>query len=253
MPFTGSHTVMVLPLLKRRTFSVSGLLMGSMVPDFEFFIRLEAHVIHGHSFLGMFWLNIPVALICISIYHLFVRDQLILHLPRYFSDRFRPFLIFNWITFFKSNYFKVFYSILVGNVSHLFLDSFTHLNGIFVTNIDLLNTEFWQIPLYHILQYGFSILGAIAIWRFISKMPIHKKRNQSFPMGIIKYWFLVILTTLIVYFLRYDVEDYQDFGPRIVFICSGFMAGLILASSVFNFKRFYKRSIFFKEYLTKKS
>lgn len=252
MPFTASHTAIILPLLKRRIFSVSGLLMGSMVPDFEFFIRLEANVVHGHSFWAMFWLNIPIALICISIYHLVVRNQLIINLPLYFRNRFQPYLSFNWISYFKSNYFKVFYSILIGNISHLFWDSFTHFNGFVVTKVAFLNTEFWQVPLFHILQYGFSFLGAIAIWKFISKMPSYKLRGQYVIKNIIGYWLSVFLLTGLVYFLRYDIEDYKDFGASIVFLCAGFMLGLILTSSSFNLALANNNLFLIKVYQTKK-
>ncbi len=113
MPFTGSHPAIILPLLKYRIFSVSGLLMGSMVPDFEFFLRLEANVVYGHSILPMFWLNVPTALFCLTIYHCVVRDQLILNLPLFFKKRFRPFLDFDWLSYLKSHYIKIVISILL--------------------------------------------------------------------------------------------------------------------------------------------
>jgi hypothetical protein len=234
MPFTASHPAIILPLLQRRVFSVSGLLMGSMVPDFEFFIRLEPQGVHGHSYLAMFWLNLPLALLCITLYHVIVRDQLILHLPSYFKKRFQPFLIFDWVSYFKSNYLKVIYSILVGNISHLFWDAFTHSDGFFVTLMPFLYNEFWQIPLYHLLQYGFSVLGLITILNFIATMPGYKLRGKSSIKNIVGYWCVVSITTMIIYFLRYDVEDYKDFGARVVFICAGFMLGLIVASVGYN-------------------
>lgn len=252
MPFTASHAAIILPLLKRRIFSVSGLLMGSMVPDFEFFIRLQAHVVHGHSFWAMFWLNIPTALLCISLYHIIVRNQLILNLPLYFRKRFQPLLRFDWISYFKTNYFKVVYSILVGNISHLFLDAFTHSNGFVVTKFAFLNMEYWQIPLYHILQYGFSALGAIAIWNFISKMPYCKLKGQFSIKNIVCYWLLVSVLTILIYFLRYDAEDYENFTARIVFLCVGFMAGLIVASAGYNLLQSNSSINLAKGYQTKK-
>lgn len=251
MPFTASHTAIILPLLKRKVFSVSGLLMGSMVPDFEFFIRLEARAIHGHSFWSMFWLNIPTALLCIFLYHVVVRDHLILNLPLYFRKRFQPFLSFDWILYFKSNYFKVISSILVGNISHLFLDAFTHYNGFVVENIEFLNTEYWQIPLYHILQYGFSVLGAIAILNFISKMPTNKLKVDFSIKNVLGYWGIVSFVTMLIYFLRYDIEDYADFGARVVFVCAGFIAGLVVASASYNLLSNYLID-FAKGYQTKK-
>lgn len=230
MPFTGSHPAIILPLLRYRIFSVSGLLMGSMVPDFEFFLRLEANVVYGHSIGPMFWLNIPTALLCITIYHCIVRDHLILNLPDYFKKRFWPFLSFDWLTYLKTNYVKVVLSILVGNLSHLFWDAFTHSNGLVVAQIPSLSKIVWQVPVYDILQYAFSILGAICILLFISKLPIYDLKVESKLKDNVIYWLIVFAITASVYLIRYDSEDYEQFTSRIVFICSGFLAGLILAS-----------------------
>ncbi|MRI00899.1 DUF4184 family protein [Kriegella sp. EG-1] len=235
MPFTASHPAIILPFLKHRYFSASGLIMGSMVPDFEFFLRFEANGPHGHSVWGMFWLNIPIALVFITIYHLVVRNQMLLNLPPIFRKKFEGFIEFNWISYLKSNYFKVILSILIGNISHLFWDSFTHFDGFFVSRIAFFNEEFYQVPVYNILQYGFSLLGAIAIWNFIVKMPIVKVSKKIAVKNMMSYWLLVLVTTVVVYFLRYLFEDYSDFGERIVILCAGFLVGLILSSFVFNF------------------
>ncbi|MEO9892601.1 DUF4184 family protein [Aurantibacter sp.] len=234
MPFTASHPAIILPLLKRRVFSASGLIMGSMVPDFEFFLRFEANGPHGHSVWGMLWLNVPIASLFITLYHVLVRNQMILNLPIFFRKRFADFLEFNWIAYLKSNFFKVIISILVGNFSHLLWDSFTHFDGFFVTKMAFFNEEVYQIPVYSILQYGFSLLGALAIWSFIVKMPEVKIVNQTAIKNILGYWFMVFFITVLVYFIRYFFEDYNEFGERIVILCAGFLIGLILSSSVFN-------------------
>lgn len=252
MPFTASHPAIIIPLLKRRIFSVSGLLMGSMVPDFEFFIRLQAQVVHGHSYLAMFWLNIPLAIFCVTLYHVVVRNYMILHLPMYFRKRFQPFLTFDWISYFKSNYLKVGYSILVGNLSHLFWDSFTHFDGFFVLKMPFLFTEFLKVPLYHILQYGFSVIGALAILNFISKMPSYKVKSHFSIMNVFGYWCIVSIITMLIFFLRYDSEDYADFGARIVYLCAGFIVGLIVASTCFNVVLSKNSADLKKGYQTKK-
>jgi len=252
MPFTASHIAIIIPLLKRRVFSVSGLIMGSMVPDFEFFIRLQAHTTYGHSFWPMFWLNIPTAIFCITLYHLVVRNQLILNLPLYFKKRFQPFLNFDWISYLKTNYVKVSYSIVVGNISHLLWDSFTHYDGFAVTKIAFLNAEYWQIPMYQFLQYGFSALGAIAILNLISKMPSYNLKDQFLVGKVFWYWFGILLVTALVYYLRYDSEDYHTFGAKIVFICAGFLIALLVISTIYNVLRFNRSIILSKRYQTKK-
>ncbi|MBM1105440.1 DUF4184 family protein [Aurantibacter crassamenti] len=234
MPFTASHPAIILPLLKRGMFSVSGLIMGSMIPDFEFFIRLEAKGPHGHTFWGIFWMNIPVALLCLTLFHVVVRNQLILNLPDYFKKRFEIFLDFNWISYVKGNFFRVIFSILIGNFSHLLWDSFTHFDGFFVTRISFFNIKIGPIPLYHILQYAFSLIGAIAILKFISKMHTYEIKNYKPIKNMMLYWFLVIAIMVLIYIVRYDVDDFKEFGARIVILCAGFLAGLIIISILYK-------------------
>ncbi|SEP14833.1 DUF4184 family protein [Paenibacillus sp. OV219] len=56
MPFTFAHPAYALPLkfINPRYLSATGLVLGSMAPDFEYFLTLEPHQTIGHSFSGLF-------------------------------------------------------------------------------------------------------------------------------------------------------------------------------------------------------
>lgn len=230
MPFTGSHAAIVLPLLNKRIFSASGLIMGSMVPDFEFFLTMRAHVEYGHSFFGIFWLNIPVSVLFITLYHNLVRNGLIANLPHFFQVRFLPFIEFNWNKYLKNNVFKVLASIIVGNLTHLLWDSFTHFDGFFVARIPVLDYELLNIPVYDIFQYGFSLLGALAILSFIAKMPNVKCGTRSSFLKIGQYWSLVAIAALIVMFIRFRNVAHFQFGESIVCSITALLIGLLVAS-----------------------
>lgn len=55
MPFTISHAIYAIPIrhIMPKYFSVMGLILGSMSPDFEYFIYLEPYVTIGHSIQGL--------------------------------------------------------------------------------------------------------------------------------------------------------------------------------------------------------
>ncbi len=228
MPFTASHPALILMLLKKRWLSASGLLMGSMVPDFEFFLRMKAEGPYGHTLLGMFWLNIPIAIGLIFIYHGLVRDPLIKSLPAYFERRMRLFLTFDWVAYFRKNYGKVLLSIVLGNLSHLLWDAFTHFDGFFVTKIPFLNTLIWSMPLYDFLQYGCSLLGALAIWYYIAALPMG--RTKPGEKNKLVYWLLVGVVCAIVMGMRFWNTPVFHFGDRIVSLLFSFMVGLLAAS-----------------------
>ena len=103
MPLTFCHPAIVLPLkkLKPNWFSMTRLIIGSMSPDLEYFSRMEILATHSHLFLGVLYFDLPIALIYCFVFHLFVRNILINHLPDFFKERFTQFLNFDWINYFK--------------------------------------------------------------------------------------------------------------------------------------------------------
>lgn len=228
MPFTGSHPALIIPLLKNKYFSASGLIMGSMIPDFEFILLMKAHVIYGHSLWPMLWLNLPLSILLLFLYHNLVRKSLILNLPIYFEKRLRPFLLFDWNDNFKKNYLKVIGSIILGNFGHLFWDAFTHHHGVFVEWMPFLEMPFKNMPLYHILQYAFSLIGAIALWIFFHKLPFKHYYLSNRKKEV--YWFWVGSVTIGVMFLRFRNMQEFNFDDWIVSVLCAFMAGLVAAS-----------------------
>ena len=54
MPFTFSHPAIVLPLkyLPKKWFSFTGLIIGSMTPDFEYFLRMKVKSDYSHTLNG---------------------------------------------------------------------------------------------------------------------------------------------------------------------------------------------------------
>jgi hypothetical protein len=71
MPFTLSHTLAIYPFRKfcGKYLSFSGLFMGSMVPDFEFFFRVTLYAVWSHTFWGVFLFDLPLALLLLLIFH----------------------------------------------------------------------------------------------------------------------------------------------------------------------------------------
>src|SRR5665647_2066569 len=71
MPFTFSHPAIVLPAtyLPKKWHSLSALIMGSMTPDFEYFIRMKDASKYGHTWTGVFWFDIPMGLLLIFLFH----------------------------------------------------------------------------------------------------------------------------------------------------------------------------------------
>lgn len=124
MPFTPAHVAAALPLNRLRLVN-SALVVGTMAPDFEYFIRLSPGGGFGHTFAGAFLLSLPLALIVLWIFHTLLKvplvqlfpDPLRLRLTRYM----RPFRFGG-----PRRFALIVASALIGIGTHIAWDAFTH-------------------------------------------------------------------------------------------------------------------------------
>ena len=72
MPFTLAHAAAALPF-RRSSLVVSALIIGTMAPDFEYFLRLRADHGFGHTLKGAFLMTLPLALFVLWTFHAFVK------------------------------------------------------------------------------------------------------------------------------------------------------------------------------------
>lgn len=232
MPFTFSHPAIVLPLtlLPRRWFSLTGLVIGSLTPDFEYFLRMRIKSTYSHTLEGLFCFDLPLGLLLAFLFHKIVKDKLIENLPAFLKSRFSIFRMFEWNQYFKLNWRAVIISILIGAASHLFWDSFTHETGFFVELIPVLqqSVDFlgMTIPILKILQHSSSLVGGIVIGILIYKLPTNKFENQKInPI----YWVVVAGLTVVIVSLRLlSGLEFNQYGNFIVTVISAVLIALII-------------------------
>jgi hypothetical protein len=205
MPLTFSHPAIVLPAtyLPKKYYSLSALIMGSMAPDFEYFIRMKGFSRYSHTWTGLFWFDVPLSIILLFIFHNLVRNTLIENLPFSLNVRLSAFDNFNWNKYFQENIIVVFISLIVGIASHLVWDDFTHTGGYFVRVIPFLNGDIrlfnHNIPIADILQYGCSIVGGLVMIIVVFKLPEGNKTKKD---NIFNFWLMVSVITISVFNLR---------------------------------------------------
>jgi len=228
MPFTFSHPAIVLPLtyLPKKWISLTGLVIGSLTPDFEYFLRMKIKSDYSHTIDGLFWFDLPMGLILAFIFHNIVRDSLFDNLPTFLRTRFSVFKQFNWNAHSRQNWLVIMVSILVGAASHIFWDSFTHDHGYFVETIPALtnSVNFFgtQVPILKILQHSSTIIGGLVIALAIYKLPTNAGESESINL---KYWLLVAGITLTIIAIRLLTGlELKQYGNLIV---TGISAGLI--------------------------
>ncbi len=122
MPFTPAHAAAALPLLRTRLVP-SALVVGTMAPDFEYFLRLAPGGGFGHTFAGAFLLSLPLALVVLWMFHAVVKAPLV----QLFPDPFRLRIATEPFRFGGPRRFGlIVLSALAGIFTHILWDSFTH-------------------------------------------------------------------------------------------------------------------------------
>lgn len=230
MPFTFSHPALVLSLnyLPKRWFSLTGLIIGSLTPDFEYFIRMELKSLYSHTFEGILWLDLPIGLLMAFIFHNIVRKTLFDNLPVFLKSRFFTYNTFNWNIYFKKNWFVVLVSLFIGAVSHIFWDSFTHIDGYFVQTIPNLTNRIAfftiEIPIFKILQHSSTLIGGFIIFYTVYKLPYIEIEKGNINL---KYWLIVFtLTTLIIFLRIFGDLELTQYGNIIVSAISAVMISI---------------------------
>jgi hypothetical protein len=249
MPFTPGHPAIILPLIRSRYFSATGLIIGSMSPDFEYFFRMSVMGVHGHTKAGLFYFDVPVTVILALLFHLVVKVNLISNLPPFFQRRFQQTLSLNFLSYLKNHWAIFLMSAAIGAGSHIFWDSFTHNNRFFVRLFsDVYDSTYIayngaNYPLFYVLQQISTVVGLSVVTVYI----LLKKPVGGFGPGVprIGYWLLVFAIAVAVLRLRFYIHPFDyTLGNVVVSGITGLMMGVIFCGFI-NFRNTvpYQKSV----------
>lgn len=170
MPLTPAHAVAVVPFCRWKPYLwLSPLVIGSMAPDFAYFVFLPEPLRHiGHTPLGLLYFCIPAGLAVLYAFHRFFKQPLVLLLPRQVRAKLRPFCgPFPLLPVRRLVWISAL--ILLGAVTHVVWDGFTHDDGWAVREFPLLTAVITIAGLkfycFGFLQYASSGLGlGLLVW-----------------------------------------------------------------------------------------
>ncbi|MFN8254023.1 MAG: DUF4184 family protein [Ferruginibacter sp.] len=241
MPFTFSHPAAVLPFCKTNKLpvSVTGLVVGSMVPDFEFLFLLRESDYIGHLWPGIILFNLPAAIAAAFIFHLLVRDQLIIHLPPFLQQRFVPFISFDWTAHFKKHYLSFILSVMGGVATHVFIDAFTHQDGFMTRPVSFFHSQVnllqLSLPVYYFLQLLSSVLGAAYMLWFVLRLP--KEKGLRFDRRPVQYWLIFFIAIPAVLLIRFTITKNHNTSEDVIIAATGSLVYALLITSMFNFRK----------------
>jgi len=243
MPLTFAHPAAILPFSRKsRSIHFSALVLGSMAPDFEYFLTGRPMGEIGHTFAGFIWFNLPLVILVYFIYRLFVHKTLFNHLPICLQDPYVKKIDSNGIV--KIVVFC--YSALFGMLTHVVWDSFTHINGYMVLKFPVFftystNIYGFSIPLYKFLQHGSTLFGLtiILVYMYVraSSQRDHNRIHVS-PKRKLIFGSSISLLAVVFVFLWYliDYVSIKSYGIVVVRMIDSFLLGLLVSSLAFKYK-----------------
>ena len=184
MPFTISHAAAVLPLrkLNNSRLPLAALMIGSMSPDFAFFVPGDTDRVDTHSIPGVFWFCWPIS---IALWLLFVRvleQPTTALLPENWRTRFAPSdRDINLRTLALASA-----AVILGAMTHLIWDSFTHRGTAMTDSIPILRSvafhyEGWRVRWFVVLQHLSSIFGMLVLMAWAWRLPPGRYPRPSSP------------------------------------------------------------------------
>lgn len=194
MPFTLAHPAVVLPIRQSNYWHKPALILGSMSPDFVYFLQGQASSNSGHTWWGFLLINLPLCALLYWLYQRFISPYFWRYLPNFLQISIlanpKPVTVFNALIFISSAIF--------GMMTHVLLDSFTHPTGWFVENFTLFQQTFFGLAVYKWLQYLGGIIGLAVIagyWLYLAKLNVRKANVEQKAKWC--YWLAVLILAVL--------------------------------------------------------
>jgi hypothetical protein len=192
MPFTLAHPVAALPLRRwlGRFGSISGLAVGSMIPDLAYFPPIGVLRAQSHSLAGIFIYCLPAGLLFWIAYRSLLRPFFLALAPSALAHRVGPGRVPAWS---MTEWRAVVPSLVLGAATHVLWDSFTHGNGAMVRAIPALQTRIdlfhWYAPrIYTILQHASTLVGLTILTSWGMRWFDRTEPRPSPVVGAVRSW-----------------------------------------------------------------
>lgn len=162
MPFTLAHPAAAIPLARplRRFGVLPALVIGAMIPDFAYFRPFLSVGSRSHTLTGLFLFCLPVGIGVYVLFRFLLAPPLRVLLPEGLRTRIRLRTDTQWIA--------IPLGVLLGAITHVLWDSFTHEGSPMVETIPLLQRRLFTIDgytlhVYRMLQHLSTLIGSSLI------------------------------------------------------------------------------------------
>ncbi|MDM8127704.1 DUF4184 family protein, partial [Paraclostridium benzoelyticum] len=192
----------------------------------------------GHTLLGFLILNLPICFLLNYLILKFIKNPFIINLPSKICNYYT--YLINYDFNFKSpkDIFVFTYSCIVGMLTHIIWDAFTHKTGYFVVNINLLKESIhilgYQVPFFKLLQHGSTLLGFFVILYYF--YTIRRYSNKHIRSNKFQYHLTAISIQILIIILSYLIFKNFGIGRFVVTFMNGLFLGYLTSSIIYRYK-----------------
>ena len=228
MPMTAAHPLAVLPL-RRWRLDTTCLVVGSMSPDFEYFLRAELISNVSHTLLGLLYFCVPITIAAAFLFHRVLKGPTLRVAP--WRGRFAVFAGRPWPT---QPLWILAVSALIGAATHYLWDGITHAEGYGPQHLAFLRTDVHGFALHRIIQHTSTVVGltilTVVVGRALARVTPLPVPPASLRDRVV--WIAAIAVVTAVSMARVFWLNLHDPGSYVVGIIDGGLGGALIASLV---------------------
>ena len=246
MPFTLAHPIAAAPiwLCSKKRLDLPSLLVGSMIPDLEYFLALQPTRTIGHTLLGVLIQGLPCSIVLLLVTRYVLMRPFLALLPQQLAQRFPT--LRGYFPLQGKHLFNVVVSVVIGAASHLVWDDFTHGDGWFVAHSKLLQSQLGSMPIYQLLQHGSGVIGVFTLLLWLSRR-LNQAKSCNRIETLTPRWraLTIICIALCAFVLTWVAVEIhhiagETFIETFVRAVLGCISGLFLYSVVFWILKSFK-------------
>jgi hypothetical protein len=197
VPFTVSHAVAVLPLVRHRRLVPAALVIGSWVPDLPYFVPGLGGSGWTHAASGPVTVDLVLGLLVLVVWWFVLRRPLADLAPAPVRERVPPAYGPD-----RASLLGAAVSIVLGAVTHVVWDTFTHRGRWGTTHLSVLGEALGPLPLFTWLQFGSGVLGLLGllVWvtLWLARTPRRPAPSRLRPAVRRSVWISVSAVTVVV-------------------------------------------------------